>query len=239
MARELRGPISTIEGFLDLLAGGGGGEVTTEQRELIDVVSRNVSRLSVMVDDWLDMARLEGGLLHLERETVDLEEIVDRAIAALKPRVRAKEQQVLVEVPDEPALAPGDRRALLRVVSNLLSNAHKYTPIGGSIRLALTLEGEDAVRLDVIDSGIGIGDEDQARLFTKFFRAHLTDAEPGSGLGLALVKGLTERMGGTVSARSTLGRGSTFSIVLPRDTRAVDAPEPLGATPVGAVRAAE
>jgi signal transduction histidine kinase len=103
----------------------------------------------------------------------------------------------------------------------------------------LTLAGEDAVRLDVIDTGIGIRDEDQARLFAKFFRAHLTDAEPGSGLGLALVKGLTEQMGGRVSARSTLGRGSTFSIVLPRDTSAPCAPEPVGATPVGAAPAAE
>jgi signal transduction histidine kinase len=216
LARELRGPLSTIEGYLELLANGGVGAITEEQREFFDVISRNVHRLTVVVSDWIDVTRLEAGQIELKQVPVDLEEVVDRAVAALKPRIRSKVQQVSVEAPSELVEAIGDQRALQRVVDNLLSNAQKYTPPGGSIRLVLTIQDEQTVRLDVIDTGIGIREEDQARLFRKFFRAHLTESEPGSGLGLALARELLDRMDGQISVQSALGQGSTFSIALPR-----------------------
>jgi signal transduction histidine kinase len=216
LARELRGPLSTIEGYLNLLANGGVGEITHEQREFLDVVRRNVGRMSTVVSDLLDLTRLEAGRLDLIRHPVDLEEVADRAIAELRPRIRSKQQQVAVGGPAEPVEALGDPRALLRVVSNLLSNAHKYTPHGGAINLNLAFEGDDLVRLDVVDTGIGIRDEDQPHLFRKFFRAHLTETEPGSGLGLALARELLGRMGGRIGMQSRLGKGSTFTIVLPR-----------------------
>ena len=99
---------------------------------------------------------------------------------------------------------------------NLLSNAHKYTPSGGTIRVVLGVEDERTVRLDVIDSGIGINDEDRPHLFRKFYRARLTDNEPGTGLGLPLTKALIEGMGGRIEVESAFGRGSTFSLLLPR-----------------------
>jgi signal transduction histidine kinase len=216
LTRELRGPLSTIEGYLELLANGGVGAVTDEQREYLDVIIRNVHRLSAVVSDWFDVARLEAGRLELVQVPVDLEEVADRAIAQLRTRIRSKEQQVTVDSPSEPVEALGDPRALLHVVDNLLSNAHKYTPPGGAIRFVVAIDGDRSVRLDVIDTGIGIREEDQARLFRKFFRAHLTDAEPGSGLGLTLVLGLLDRMGGRITVQSALGKGSTFSVLLPR-----------------------
>lgn len=219
LARELRGPLSTVDGYLELLMNGGVGELTPEQKEFLGVVRRNVDRLSAVVTDWIDLGRIEGGAFRLTRETVDLEEIADRAVAAIRPRIRAKEQQISVEAPLDLTLVEGDSRALLRVVGNLLSNAHKYTPRGGSIRLVFgTAPGPDGcqlARLDVIDTGIGIRDEDQAQLFRKFFRSHLTETEPGTGLGLALVQALVERHGGRVSVESALGKGSTFTIWLP------------------------
>jgi signal transduction histidine kinase len=226
LARELRIPLSTIEGFVDLLASGGVGPVTDEQREILDVVSHNIRRLSSVVGDWYDLSRLEAGALELTREQVDLEEIADRAVAALRPRIRVKEQQVSVEVPAEPALALGDPRGLLRVVGHLLSNAHKFTPSGGEIRLLLAVEGDETVRLDVIDNGLGIRDEDQPRIFRKFFRAHLTEAEPGSGLGLALTRLLVERMKGQITVRSALGEGSTFTLMLRRPVEVGPEPGP-------------
>ena len=185
LARELRIPLSTIEGFVDLMASGGVGPVTDEQREVLDVVGHNVRRLSGVVSDWYDLSRLEAGALELTRTQVDLEEIADRAVAALRPRLRGKEQQVSVQVPSEPAVVLGDPRALLRVVGNLLSNAHKFTAPGGEIGLVLAIDGDERVRLEVIDNGLGIRVEDQPHIFRKFFRAHLTEAEPGSGHGLA------------------------------------------------------
>jgi signal transduction histidine kinase len=215
LSRELRTPLSTIEGYLDLLAHGGVGPLTPEQREFLDVVSRNVHRLTMVVSDWLDMSRLEAGRFELHQESVDLLDVADLAIGELRPRIRAKEQQIGVDVPSEPVLVLGDGRALGRIVGNLLSNAHKYTPPGGSIRLTLAAN-DDTVTLAVQDTGIGIRDEDRPYLFRKFFRAHLTESEPGTGLGLTLVKELVERMGGRVSVVSTFGQGSTFSVALPR-----------------------
>jgi signal transduction histidine kinase len=224
LARELRSPLSTIEGYLHLLVNGGLGSLTDEQREYLDVVSRNVDRLTSVVSDWLDLARLEAGKFDVARQPVDLEEIADRAIAELRSRIRSKEQQVSVETPAVPVMAIGDARALLQVVTNLLSNAHKYTPPGGAISLVLAID-DDTVSLDVVDTGIGVREDDQAGLFRKFFRANLTDAEPGTGLGLALTKALIEQMGGQVSMCSELGKGSTFTISIPRATEPIAVPD--------------
>ena len=216
LARKLRTPLSTIEGYLDLIAHGGVGAVTDEQREFLEVVTRNVQRLTVVVSDWYDLARLEAGRYHLTEEPVDLLDVADTAVGELRARIRAKQQQIKVDAPADPIVVRGDARALTRIIANLLSNAHKYSPPGGKIRLSLSIESADRVRLDVQDTGIGIRDEDQAYLFRKFFRAPLTESEPGTGLGLTLVKALVERMHGRIIVRSTLGEGSTFTIVLPR-----------------------
>lgn len=151
--------MSTIEGYLDLLANGGVGPVTNEQREFLEVIRRNVHRLSAAVSDWYDMARIEAGHLELTHEPVDLDEIVDRAIAELRLPIRGKQQLITVDVQADPCIVAGDRRALLRAVSNLLSNAHKYTPAGGAIRVVLGFEGDGVARIDVADTGIGIDDE--------------------------------------------------------------------------------
>ena len=232
LTHELRSPLSTIEGYLDLLANGGVGPVTDEQREFLAVVSRNVRRLTTSVSDCYDMARIEAGRLELADEPVDLEEIVDRALGELRPKIRSKQQQVTVETPSVPVVVVGDRRALVRAVGNLLSNAHKYTPTGGAIRVRLSVEGERTARLDVADTGLGIRDEDQPYLFRKFYRAHLTDAEPGTGLGLPLTRALIEQMGGRIVVQSALGRGSTFSILLPREAEL--APPTIASSPPSA-----
>jgi len=99
---------------------------------------------------------------------------------------------------------------------NLLSNAHKYTTPGGSIQIVIGIGSDDRVRLDVTDSGIGLSDEDRRRVFRKFFRARLTEAAPGTGLGLALAKALVDRLGGQIWLHSALGAGSTFGVRLPR-----------------------
>jgi signal transduction histidine kinase len=222
--------LSTIEGYIELLNNGDVGALLPEQREYLDVVSRNVQRLVTVVGDWTEICRLEADRQDVLREDTDLEEVVDRAVAEVRPRIRAKDQRLQVQVPDEPIIVQGDMRALLRVVDNLLSNAHKYTPSSGSIRIVAEFDGDDAVRLDIIDTGIGLRDEDQPHLFRKFFRSSLTEAEPGTGLGLAISRMLVERMGGRISVTSALGKGSTFSVHLQRAGR-VAVPMSAGGTP--------
>lgn len=229
LARELRTPLSTIEGYIELLNNGDVGALLPEQREYLDVVSRNVQRLVTVVGDWTEICRLEADRQDVLREDTDLEEVIDRAVAELRPRIRAKDQRLQVQLPDEPVVVLGDMRALLKIVDNLLSNSHKYTPPSGSIRVAVEFEGEAGVRLDIVDTGIGLREEDQARLFHKFFRSSLTESEPGTGLGLAISRMLAERMSGRITVTSALGKGSTFSVHLMRAGQKADSPSGMPA----------
>ena len=224
LARELRTPLSTIEGYIELLNKGDVGALLPEQREYLDVVSRNVQRRVSGVGDWTEVCRLEANRQDIARTDVDLEEIIDRAVAEVRPGIRVKSQRIQVRLPDEPVVVLGDARALLKIVENLVSNAHKYTPPSGSIQIVAEFEGEDGARLDVVDTGIGLREEDQGRLFRKFFRSSLTEAEPGTGLGLTLCRMLVERMGGTISMTSVFGKGSTFTVRLVRASQAAETP---------------
>jgi two-component system, OmpR family, sensor histidine kinase ResE len=214
LGRELRSPLSTIQKYLELLANDGVGPITAEQREFLAVAIRNVERLAMVANDWYDLSRIEAGHSDVVIGAVDLEDIVDVVLAGLRPSMFAKGQQVTADVQPNMPHAVGDSRALMRAVGNLLSNAHKYTPPGGSIAIKLSLDVSGRIRLDVVDDGIGIPDEDLPHLFQKYFRSSLTNAEPGTGLGLVIVKDLVDCMGGEVAVKSALGQGSTFTIWL-------------------------
>lgn len=244
LARELRSPLATVAGYLELLANGGVGAVTEAQHDFLGVVSRNVHRLTMVVDDWLELARLESGKVVFALGPVDLGGVIAGVCDDLRESVEGKQQRLTVDVPPVPVHVLADQRSVYRIVSNLCSNAHKYTQPGGDIRLAVAYEGTDLVRFDAVDSGIGIREEDQALLFRKFFRAPLREAEPGTGLGLTLTKLLVERLGGTIGVRSALGHGATFTVRLPRaagpaaEAPAVAAsPSETAADPAGACAA--
>ncbi|MCC6420628.1 MAG: HAMP domain-containing histidine kinase [Gemmataceae bacterium] len=226
LARELRSPLSTVAGYLELLANGGVGPITEEQHDFLAVVRRNVHRLTLVVDDWLELSRLESGRVVVSREAVALDAVLSRALEDLRAAIDGKHQQVSIELPEGPVQVLADTRAVYRIVSNLLSNAHKYTQPGGSIRLRIAVETDGMVRLDVADSGIGIREEDQPLLFRKFYRVPLTEAEPGTGLGLTLTRILVEHLGGSISVQSALGQGATFTVRLPHALAANSAPPP-------------
>jgi signal transduction histidine kinase len=216
LARELRSPLSTVTGYLELLATDGVGTVTEAQRDFLQVICRNVHRLTLVVDDWLELARLESGKATIIRQPIDLSSIVTSVVEEAREAIESKQQHLAVELPAEPVRVLADARSACRIVSNLFSNAHKYTQPGGTIRLVVGFDSDDSVRFDVIDSGIGIREEDQALLFRKFFRAPLTESAPGTGLGLTLTRLLVDRLGGTLAVQSALGKGSTFTVRLPR-----------------------
>jgi PAS domain S-box-containing protein len=227
VSHELRTPLTAIKGFTSMLLDGDAGEVNEEQEEYLQIVSQNVDRLVTLINDLLDIARIESGRIKLKLEPIDLGEIVALVAATLRPLVEAKEQTLTVAVVDGLPSARGDHDRIVQVLTNLVSNAHKYTPAGGAIRVDVTRDGEMA-QVAVKDNGFGISEDDIPRLFTRFFRvdSSLTREIGGTGLGLSIVKSIVELHGGTVSVQSAVGSGSTFSFTVPLAEAVEQGPAP-------------
>ncbi|MBI3968752.1 MAG: response regulator [Chloroflexi bacterium] len=217
VSHELRTPLTSIKGYVDLLVNGEVGELSADQQEFLEVVKSNADRLAALINDLLDVSRIEAGKVELRLDAVDVEELLQNVAASLRPQVVAKRQSLHVEATTAipPALADAGR--VTQILVNLLSNAHKYTPVGGTITARLRVDGE-RLRIDVQDTGVGLSTEEQSRLFTKFFRARnrATEGSTGTGLGLVIARSLVELHGGTIEVTSAPGAGSTFSFTLPR-----------------------
>ncbi|MCC7024750.1 MAG: PAS domain S-box protein [Thermomicrobiales bacterium] len=216
VSHELRTPLTSIAGFVDLLLEGAGGEISPEMEHYLTVVRRNSQRLIALVNDLLDISRIEAGKIELHREAVDLPQQLRDLIAAFTPQIAGKRQTVQLVLPEclPPLWADSERSA--QIFTNLISNACKYTPAGGAITITAG-RAEDAVWVEVADNGFGIPEEDQPHLFTRFFRASHRAAreEGGTGLGLPITRALVELHGGSLSVQSAPGVGSTFRVTLP------------------------
>jgi signal transduction histidine kinase len=223
VSHELRTPITSISGYAELLRDGSLGDLTLEQQDAVRRISRNTGRLRLLVEDLLTLSRAESsenGGRDLRTGRVDLREVVEESLDLLAETLRGRDLRIEPELPANAVLVPGDADALERVVTNLLTNAVKFTPDGGHVRLALSREGSQGapgVTLCVTDSGFGIAPEDQEHLFTRFFRARgATDrAIQGTGLGLSIVHSIVTQHGGTVAVESTPGVGTTMTVRLP------------------------
>jgi len=230
LGHELRNPLAPIQTALDLMRLRSGGRVPTENQ----VIERQVKHLVRLVDDLLDVSRIAHNRIELERKRVDLKEVIERALEIVWPPSSSRAHVAHVDLAEN-LVVLGDAIRLAQVVANLLSNATKYTPPGGSIWIETWREG-DAARISVKDDGQGIGPETLARVFDMFVQEPqaLDRARGGLGLGLAIVRSLVLAHGGTVSAHSDgPGRGSCFVIELPLslDKRASVPPRPSSNPP--------
>jgi PAS domain S-box-containing protein len=214
VSHELRTPLTSIVSFIELIRGEADG-LTPEGLSFLDIIERNADRLHRLIGDLLMLDRLEAGALPLDLALVPVPELVTEAVRAATPG--AAKQGVTLEVSASagPPVA-GDSRRLMQVLDNLIANAVKFSHRDGLVRVTAVF-GPGSWRIDVADSGIGIPPEEADQLFSRFVRASnaRTAGLPGSGLGLSIVKVLAEMHGGHVDMRSTLGRGSTFSVFLP------------------------
>jgi signal transduction histidine kinase len=219
VAHELRSPLTSITGYVELLLERPGGTSAEGQREFLGIVKRNADRLLQLIDDLLDIARIEAGKVELRRTRLDLAGLIQEVAKALRPQIEAKGQRLTLDLAEALPAVTGNADRVTQILTNLLSNAHKYTPPAGSITItARGEEGEEGrVRVNVQDTGVGLSSDDQAQLFTKFFRAqHRTTAGVGgTGLGLAITRALVELHGGEITVTSTLGQGTTFGFTLP------------------------
>src|SRR5919198_251781 len=213
ISHDLRTPLTSITGYVELALEE--EELSDDVRGFLHIVARNADRLLVLVNDLLFVARLQAGEMTLEREHVDLASVVRDGVGAMEPRAAAK-GIALTCVVDSVSPVYGDSGRMLRVVDNLVSNAIKFTREGGTVHVSLREDG-DSVRLEVSDSGIGIGSDDQRRLFQRFYRAeNAVELQiPGTGLGLYICRVIAEAHEGSLSVRSELGRGSTFTFEVP------------------------
>jgi signal transduction histidine kinase len=216
LAHELRNPLAPIGAAAALLQRARLDEGLV--RKTSQIIGRQVAHMTELIDDLLDVSRVTRGQVELDEAALDMRDIVTDAVEQVMPLVRARGQQLDVDVPAHDMPVMGDKKRLVQVLANLLNNAAKYTQEGGRLHLRARLR-DGAVTVDVVDNGIGMAPELAARAFDLFAQAERTSdrASGGLGLGLALVKSLVELHGGTVTCASDgPGRGSRFTVALPR-----------------------
>jgi signal transduction histidine kinase len=220
VSHELRTPMTAIKGYVDILIMGAAGALNENQIHFLDIVGNNIERLNILVNDLLDISRIESGRVTLSRQPIDLREVAEDVIAEVLRRSQEESKPMALSL-DAPKHLPkvmGDTERVRQIIGNLVDNAYNYTPENGTIRVGIHAE-DGEVQVDVQDNGVGIVLEDQARIFERFYRGEhpLVLSTPGTGLGLPIVRQLVEMHNGRIWMKSTgvPGEGSTFSFTLP------------------------
>jgi K+-sensing histidine kinase KdpD len=217
VTHEFRSPLSAVQSMLRLLELGVVGPLTEKQQDLVERSQRRISVLLSMVGDLLELAAGRMEMLRGERRTVNLSDIIAKITELMQTRAEEKGIAYTLEMAEEPLVLAGFEDGLERVIMNLVSNAVKYTPEGGSVEVKAWGEVEQ-IRLAVSDTGIGIPEEAMPRIFTEFYRAKNAKAMEveGTGLGLVIAKDVIEQHGGQISVESMVGKGTMVNVTLPR-----------------------
>ncbi len=193
------------------------GPLNEKQQRYLETVQKNARRLKALVDDLLDVSRIEAGSLELTLLELDVRHEIIDAIQLMQNQIGEKRIRLELNIPSDLGRIKADQLRFCQVISDLISNACKYSPSGATVTVTAQ-EASGLIQIDVADTGIGISEEDQARLFSKFFRADNTSTREvsGTGLGLYITKHLIEAHGGDIWAESQLGKGTTFHFTWPR-----------------------
>jgi len=228
VSHELRTPLTSIKGYTDLLLSGATGEISELQGEFLSIIQSSTTRLSNLINDILDISRIESGSIEIKHEPIDYRRIVADTLRLMKAAADEKQISMDASLPETIPPVRGDIDKVAQVLGNLVSNAIKYTPEGGWVKVSLEIAGEANVLTSVTDSGIGISHDDQKRLFQKFFRADNTSTREagGTGLGLVIAKTIVELLGGAIWVESEPGRGTRFYFTLPLFLETGSAPPP-------------
>lgn len=216
VSHELRTPLGTLDGYIDMIESGDLGPVAAPQRSALEVMSRNVERLTTMINEMIESSRMEIRGIRLVRELFTPARLLDEAVASVRPQALKRDLSVTAKAHADLPAQWGDREKLSQVIGILLSNALKFTPEGGSISATAIQDGDNLV-FTVSDTGIGIPPEYHERIFRKFFQvdSSLTRQYEGTGIGLSIAKAIVERHDGRIELESAPGAGSTFRIILP------------------------
>jgi GAF domain-containing protein/nitrogen-specific signal transduction histidine kinase len=224
VSHELRTPMTSIRGYVDILLMGAAGALNENQTHFLGIVKNNTERLNILVNDLLDISRIEAGRVTLSPQPLDLRDVAEDVLADMLRKSQEENKPMAFSLntgKDLPRIR-GDAERVRQILGNLVDNAYHYTPENGQITVHLHSENGSEVQVDVEDSGVGISKEDQARIFDRFYRGEdpLVLATPGTGLGLAIVRQLVEMHEGRIWLKSEgEGKGSTFSFTLPVDKK--------------------
>jgi signal transduction histidine kinase len=222
VAHELKQPMTAMQGYARMLTMGIGGPLNDTQRQFVQVINNNVDRMGKLVNDLLEISRLEAGRTQLKLAPVCIQEIVDETLVNTRTEIDARHHTLEVVASEDLPPILGDRERLVQILTNLVSNAYKYTPEGGTIRIVVNGRDEAStppghVCITVSDTGIGMSQQEMIKLEEKFFRADhdLVQRQPGTGLGVSITRNLVALHGGALAVESEPGRGSTFSFTVP------------------------
>ncbi|MGB1287426.1 MAG: sensor histidine kinase, partial [Aggregatilineales bacterium] len=226
-AHELKNPLTPIKGYADIMRKGALGELTDQQKNFIEIIHSNANRMETIITDLRDAARLEGNQFTVELAPMDIRHAV---IASLQPFVHVldeKNQELINDVPEDLPLVMGDESRLIQVITNLVSNAHKYSPENTTITIKGYIidnytdkDGKShgqMVGIGIVDQGIGMSEEDLQKLFReRYFRTERAkEMDKGTGLGMMLTYGIMERHNGDILVESEEDKGSTFTVIVP------------------------
>ncbi len=214
IAHDLRSPMSVIQGYVSLMASGKTGEINATQAEFLDSVNRKITEMTALLNDFLDINKIEAGFVNLKCDDMDLGELIRGVVDDLTPMADSSNLRVSVGLPEQPVRVHADSLRVTQIVRNLLSNAIKYNVDGGWIRLDLS-GADDWARVQVSDGGIGMNEDELSVLFQPYTRGSAQRRIKGVGLGVVIVKKLVESHGGQVDVTSQPGHGSTFTFTLP------------------------
>ncbi|HEY73129.1 MAG: hypothetical protein DRJ03_22780 [Chloroflexi bacterium] len=220
VSHELRTPMTAIKGYTDLIHAGAAGPINENQRRFLSIIRSNTDRLTALINDLLDISRIETGRVRFETKPLQIGEVVADVVNVLAGQAEENDQTLTYEVVAGIPDVMGDHDRLTQMLTNLIGNAIRYTPQGGEIEVRV-YPVEGAVRVDVRDTGIGIDSEDMGHLFERFYRSDhpLVQEKRGTGLGLSIVKMFVEMHGGRIWVESEPGAGSTFTFILPVSVR--------------------
>jgi signal transduction histidine kinase len=217
VSHELRTPLAAIKGAVDNLLDGIGGELGNVQQECLLISKRNIDRLGRLINDLLDISRIEAGKIQLNKQPVLIDNIIKDVLFFFKELVEKKGILLDAVIEQDLPLVSMDQDKITQVITNLVGNAFKFTSPQGKITVKVFLAG-DYLQVDVIDTGLGIGRKDLEKVFDKFYqviRPETAGVYKGTGLGLPISKGIVEKHGGKIWVESELGKGSKFSFTLP------------------------
>ena len=227
VSHELRTPLTSIKGYADLLASATThvGELNPMQHRFVGIIQSNTNRLANLVNDILEISRIETGRVKLELESLDIVSVVNEVAVSFQAQLLQKPMNFSVDMPDSLPHVYADKARVVQVLVNLIGNAWRYTPADKDIIVRVSVRDNRFVQIDVEDTGIGIVEKDLPYLFDRFFRSERTEVEmvDGTGLGLSITKSLVEMMGGDIWVKSQVDVGSIFSFTLPLEATVLEA----------------